>query len=167
VLECARKGELLSISLANEIHRLLMDRLTYDAGAFKKHENAILGSDLVTAPVSQVPMLMQQWIDNVEYQLEQAGSDDEGIEVIVKSHMEFEKIHPYSDGNGRTGRMLMNFLLLRTSNWPLIIKGQDRTTYINFLASDDLVGFVRCAKALLIAEKDRGERFLNKEKYQV
>jgi len=167
VLNCASKSESLSVSLVNQVHRLLMDRLTHDAGTFKQHENAILGSDLVTAPASQTPILMQQWMDNTEYQLEQANSDDEKIASITASHIEFEKIHPYSDGNGRTGRMLMNFLLLRVGNWPLIIKGEQRETYINFLANDDLVGFTQFAKELITAEKDRGQRFLNKEKAQI
>lgn len=167
VLDCMKQGEKLSISLVNNIHQLLMDRLTFDAGTFRRDENAILGSDLVTAPASQTPMLMQQWIENTEYQLAQAKHDDEKICMIATSHIEFEKIHPYSDGNGRTGRMLMNFLLLREHLAPLIIKGQQRKDYINFLANDDLDGFTQFVKALIVAEADRGQRFLNKAKAQI
>ena len=163
VLECVRNDEPLSISLVNRIHRLLMDRLVHDAGKFKQHDNAILGSDLVTASVTQTPMLMQQWVENTEYQLLQATSDEGKIEVIVASHIEFEKIHPYSDGNGRTGRMIINFLLFKHGSFPLIIKGEQRKAYINYLANDDRTSFTRFAKELIAVEADRGQRFLNKE----
>ena len=163
VLSAVAKKEALSVSLVNDIHRLLMDRLAYDAGKFKQHENAILGSDLVTASAHQTPMLMQQWVENTKYQLESTKDYDEKIDIITASHIEFEKIHPYSDGNGRTGRMVMNFLLLVSDNYPLIIKGEQRSQYINFLSTDDKTGFAEFAKELIIAEQDRGQRFGNKE----
>ncbi|MCL1991027.1 MAG: Fic family protein [Defluviitaleaceae bacterium] len=166
VLACVNNDEPLSISLVNQVHRRLMDRLAYDAGTFKQHENAILGADLVTATVRQTPMLMQQWVENTAYQLSVANEDGV-IEVITSSHIEFEKIHPYSDGNGRTGRMLMNFLLLKTDHYPLIIKGAQRTAYLNFLATDDVSGFTAFAKQLMAVEADRSRRFLNKEAMQV
>jgi len=170
VLDCIKEGEKLSISLVNNVHRLLMDRLAHDAGKFKRDENAILGSELRTAPASQTPMLMQQWVENTEYQLEQANRNDEKIEIITTSHIEFEKIHPYSDGNGRTGRMLMNFLLLRENIAPLIIKGADRETYIRLLAGEtnEIFGaFSLWAASLINEENERLQRFLNKEKAQI
>ena len=167
VLECVRKCDLLTATLVNHIHRLLMDRLTFDAGKFKQHENAILGTDLITAPASQTPMLMQQWMENTEYRLEKASGDDEKIAIITASHIEFEKIHPYSDGNGRTGRMLMNFLLLREGIAPLIIKGADREIYIRLLAESDEDAFATWSSTLINEENERLQKFLNKEKLQM
>jgi Fic family protein len=52
-------------------------------------------------------------------------------------HHKFEKIHPFMDGNGRTGRMLLNFILLSTGYPPLIIRRKNRKEYISFLSNAD------------------------------
>jgi len=48
-------------------------------------------------------------------------------------HQKFEKIHPFSDGNGRTGRMLMNYMLLNSGFPPMIIQKKNRSTYLDVL----------------------------------
>lgn len=52
-------------------------------------------------------------------------------------HHKFEKIHPFMDGNGRTGRMLMNFILLKHNYPPIIIRKKNRTEYLNKLNKAD------------------------------
>ena len=52
-------------------------------------------------------------------------------------HHKFEKIHPFFDGNGRTGRMLMNFILLKNNYPPLIIRKKFRTDYLDSLSAAD------------------------------
>ena len=49
-------------------------------------------------------------------------------------HEKFEKIHPFYNGNGRTGRMLLNLILIRHSFPPLIIKNKKRIEYYNVLS---------------------------------
>jgi len=147
-----------------DIHAKLMERLAHDAGLFKKEENAILGAEFNTASVSQNPVMMQQWVDNTKFKIDIANNDDRKIiEAVIDSHIEFEKIHPFSDGNGRTGRMIMNFLLLQNNNFPLIIKGEDRTRYLGFLAKEDVKTFSNFASELIEFEKDRSLRFASKE----
>jgi fido (protein-threonine AMPylation protein) len=55
-------------------------------------------------------------------------------------HHKFEKIHPFYDGNGRTGRMIMNFLLMAQNYPPLIIKKKHRSNYLATLADADKSG---------------------------
>ncbi len=50
-------------------------------------------------------------------------------EIITHSHVIFERIHPFEDGNGRTGRMLMNWQRVRAGLNPLLIKASERQTY--------------------------------------
>ncbi len=57
--------------------------------------------------------------------------------LAVVFHHKFEKIHPFMDGNGRTGRMLMNLLLLQQRYPPLIIRKKTRVAYLDRLAAAD------------------------------
>ena len=53
--------------------------------------------------------------------------------VAAKWHGYYEYLHPFRDGNGRTGRLLSNFILLRAGHPLLIIKLEDRPEYISAL----------------------------------
>ena len=52
-------------------------------------------------------------------------------------HHKFEKIHPFMDGNGRTGRMLLNFILMKSNYPPLIILNKERKEYLDALRKAD------------------------------
>lgn len=54
-------------------------------------------------------------------------------------HHKFEKIHPFMDGNGRTGRMLLNYILLRNNYPPLIILNKERKEYLEALRKADKI----------------------------
>lgn len=153
----------LHLHTVKEIHSLLMDRLQYDRGQFKSVDNAIIGADFLTASVQETPMLMQQWVDNLNYRLDTAASSQEKIEIIAESHIAFERIHPFADGNGRTGRMLMNYLLLQHNFVPLIINSKDKATYLRLLAAQDGTGLAQFIQNVLIEEQERLRRFQNKE----
>lgn len=74
--------------------------------------------------------------------MENASTDKEKLEGILDTHIQFERIHPFSDGNGRTGRVLMNYSLLQEGFPPLIIEKETKATYIELLAKQDLNGFM-------------------------
>jgi Fic/DOC family len=67
------------------------------------------------------------------------GQEDEGIEpeALAKVHVRFERIHPFLDGNGRTGRLVLNLLLVRLGYPPAIIFKGDRRRYLAALQSAD------------------------------
>lgn len=54
------------------------------------------------------------------------------IEHIAKIHSQFEKIHPFSDGNGRISRLIMVAMMLRANLPPTIIKKEDKQRYYKF-----------------------------------
>ena len=159
--------EPLTIAFIQDIHADLTDRLQYDRGQFKKNENMILGSEFQTASPSETPFLMSQLIDNLTYRLEVADSDDDKLLTILDTHIQFERIHPFSDGNGRTGRMVLNYSLLQQGFPPLIIEKETKSEYIEFLGNQDLEGFFRFAKALLEKEHRRMQGFQQQEKEQI
>lgn len=110
---------------------------------------------------------MQQWVDNLNDQLESVSKDRDILRVIMDFHIQFERIHPFSDGNGRTGRMLMNYALIQHDLPPLIIQAKDKAAYVNYLAKQDIDGITRFSYELIGDESRRMQRFNNKEKVQM
>ena len=61
-------------------------------------------------------------------------------------HHKFEKIHPFSDGNGRTGRMLMNYILLKTEHPPSVIYKKTKNDYLDALSSADSINLTETSE---------------------
>lgn len=160
-------GDKLSIDIIKEIHSDLTDRLQYDKGQFKKNENMILGAEFQTASPAETPMLISQLVDNLNYRLEHAKEKEDKLKAILDTHIQFERIHPFSDGNGRTGRMIMNYSLLQEWFPPLIIEKETKAQYIKVLATQDVEGFFQFAKEGLDKEQKRMQAFQNMDKEQI
>jgi Fic family protein len=62
-------------------------------------------------------------------------------------HHKFEKIHPFFDGNGRTGRMLFNYILIKNNYPPIIIHRKTRTGYLEALKTADKSNLIKFDKA--------------------
>lgn len=93
-----------------EIHSIVMDGLTSDLGRFRQEPSAVFNSAGVAIYVapspSAVPALMN---DLTEY----INIEEPDLARVAVGHFAFEKIHPFLDGNGRVGRILMNWHLGR------------------------------------------------------
>ena len=161
LLDHLENNDKLSVAIIKEIHADLTDRLQYDKGQFKKKENMIIGAEFQTATPGEAPFLIQQLVDKLEYGLENAATEEEQLESILDTHIQLEGIHPFSDGNGRTGRMLMNYSLLQEGFPPLIIEKETKAIYIEILAKQDLNGFMSFANEILAKEQNRMQAFQN------
>ncbi len=166
MLEKVQDKHPLSISLVKDIHERLMDKQILDRGQFKTYENAILGADFDTASPQETPVLRQQLVDNQNYRLEIADTDVEKIEAIMDTHIQFERIHPFSDGNGRTGRLVMNYSLLNEGFPPVIIQTEDKAEYLELLSEQNVKGLTRYAMDQMVTEEKRQAKFIAKEKSQ-
>ena len=155
-------GEKLSLGVIKEIHRLLLDHLDFNRGNFKNISNAIVGVEFDTASPEQTPNLMYQWLNNYEYLMENAETEEEKIRIILEKHIEFERIHPFNDGNGRTGRMIMLYSLLENNLAPIIISKELKPRYILGLAEQDTDLLYDLVQPLIDKEKDRMQKFQNK-----
>lgn len=154
-------GDKLSIDIIKEIHSDLTDRLQYDKGQFKKNENMILGAEFQTASPAETPMFISQLVDNLNYRLEHAKEKEDKLKAILDTHIQFERIHPFSDGNGRTGRMIMNYSLLQEGFPPLIIEKEAKAQYVELLANQDVDYFLTFAEFTLDKESKRVIAFQN------
>jgi Fic family protein len=157
----------LSIELIKEIHGDLTDRLQYDKGLFKKNENMIIGAEFRTSSPAETPMLISQLIDNLNYRVEHAETKEDRLKAILDTHIQFERIHPFSDGNGRTGRMIMNYSLLQEGFPPLIIEKETKAQYVELLATQDVDSFFNFAKPTLDKERKRMIAFQNMDQEQI
>ena len=149
----------LNIDLLLDIHRYLVDRLQHDAGCFKSSQNAIVGAEFQTAPPSETPYLVHQWIDNTNYRLNNAKEDAEILEILADTHIQFERIHPFSDGNGRCGRLVLLYLGIKYLNSPLIISKENRAEYMEYLAEQNIAGLTTLLSNSLEFEKQRITQF--------
>lgn len=176
MIHLIRNHEKLSVSVVKDIHKLLTDRLQYDKGQFKTEENYIKGAEFNTTSPEQVPQMMEQLVGNLNYRLDVATTEESILAAILETHIQFEKIHPFSDGNGRTGRMVMNYSLLAHNLPPLIIKKSEKNTYMQILAEaqvkvfpsiEDVENFTTFAKTIIDEEKKRMNSFSNVQSKQI
>lgn len=153
--------------LIKEIHSDLTDRLQHDKGKFKKSENMIWGTEFQTSSPAKKPLLISQLIDNLNYRLENTRKEDDKLISILDTHIQFERIHPFSDGNGRTGRMIINYSLLQEGFPPLIIEKETKAQYVELLATQDVDSFFTFARSTLNKESKRMIAFQNMDREKI
>ena len=100
-------------------------------GEYKKHDYVTGKNEIGASPED-----VQEEISEL---LEELKDIPEGKELIAAAyfHAKFENIHPFADGNGRTGRLVMNYLLLLHDHPPIIIHEEDRKGYYDALEAWD------------------------------
>lgn len=145
--------------LIKEFHKLIMQDLIYNNGSFKKIENMIVGANFEPTKPYLVPMELKNVMDNLYYGLDNAKNEEDKIYSIVKSHINFERIHPFSDGNGRTGRLLMVYSCLEQNLTPIVIPKEQKERYIACLRESNIDKFMNFAQEIQIKEKERFAKF--------
>lgn len=110
-----------------KLHSILMNSIRPDAGAYRRHAIRITGVYLPTANYLKVPDLMLKLLRKA------AKTDRNIIGLSADIHSQFEQIHPFSDGNGRIGRLLLNAMLLKENFAPAIINQKHKRLYYAYL----------------------------------
>ena len=103
-------------------------------GNFRKHDIHPFPSKMQPPTHPLVPVEMRAWVDRANRLREGEGSI---CERIAELHSAFERVHPFIDGNGRTGRLVMNLLLVRLGYPPAVIQKRERPAYLRALARSD------------------------------
>ncbi len=156
------RGEPIRETDIREIHRLILTRIDPDeAGAYSCHQRMIAGS----AVVLPSPAAILALIGNFVRWLQGAPADPE---TAFAAHARLVAIHPFSDGNGRTARLLMNLLLMRAGYPPVVIGPEHRARYIDALEAlqlrGDPVGYEALLAERLEASLDHHLNLLSRSK---
>jgi Fic family protein len=117
----------LSPDLVLLTHLRLMNGVISNAGQWRNHSVRIRGANVALANYLKIPALMVEWCEQ---------NNEETLDPIARlavAHAEFEKIHPFSDGNGRTGRLLMFVWALKYNLCPPIISQERKMAYYKYL----------------------------------
>ena len=116
-----------------EIHSIILQRIDMtNAGRYRNVPVRISGSTVVLPNPLKVPLLMKKFIEDLYI------SKNNTLDRAIQAHFDFVSIHPFSDGNGRTGRLLMNLILMQGGFPPAIIRKEDRKIYISSIEKGQL-----------------------------
>lgn len=149
----------INLEKIKKYNEIIMENLIENNGQFKKIQNVILGAEFETTKPYQVPYVLKEWCDNVNYRLEIAKNDEEKLKIILEEHINFEKIHPFSDGNGRTGRILIVDMCINENITPVIIPQDKKGKYISILGRETGEEFFEWGLELQRKEKEREMMF--------
>ena len=126
-------------TLVKEFQKLLTMN-TYDArswqlgerpGEYKKHDY-VTGREEIGAAPEDVQEEMAELMDELQDLMQ-----EDALTAAAYFHVKFENIHPFADGNGRTGRLAMNYLLVMLGHPPIVVHEEDRKEYYAALEAWD------------------------------
>jgi Fic family protein len=142
-------GELLSLQEVRAVHHQAMT-LVWDVdpprqataeeapGNWRRHDIEPFPEGMKPPPFTEVDHLMRDWVERANAV---RSGDGHLPERLAQLHNEFERIHPFLDGNGRAGRLLLNLTLVRLGYPPAIIFKSERGSYLRALRRADADDF--------------------------
>ena len=125
VQDVAKQELPLSETVIKNIHALVLMNRPDDKGVYRRIPVRIMGA--YTEPVQ--PYMIEPRMTELLSVNEERKNTMTDIERIALFHLEFEGIHPFIDGNGRTGRLILNLDLIRNGYPPINVKFTDRKRY--------------------------------------
>ena len=126
--EIIKRNELLSLRLIREFHSLVLNDDIENRDKFKQNNNEILGAGFETTSYYLVEEELTELIEKYN-----GNKVDSLVTKVSHFHADFEKIHPFIDGNGRTGRLLLNLELMKNGYPITVIRNEEREEYYTAL----------------------------------
>jgi Fic family protein len=127
-----RKKPRISLEMIEAVHDKLLENIDKRRG-YRNHDIRILGQPFKPSParyVKQDMRLLLKWYEENKKKIHP-------LALISFFHHKFENIHPFSDGNGRTGRVLMNYILSTLNYPPFLISMRFRKEYLDSMSRAD------------------------------
>ena len=125
VSELVKDNVPISENVIKQIHFLVLADKKDDRGVYRRVPVRIMGAQHEPVQPYLIEPKMEQLLRDFK------ESSEHIVTKLARFHIEFEGIHPFIDGNGRTGRLLVNLELMKAGYPPIDIKFTDRITYYN------------------------------------
>lgn len=168
------KDELLTVQTVRHVHHLALnpvwqvvphsDATDREApGSLREHNIRPFGGGMKPPDWPLVPALLETWVAQVNKAASLAARDylqRPLPEALAELHNAFERVHPFLDGNGRTGRLLLNLMLVRLGYPPVIILKRQRAQYLAALQKADDGDYGPLGEILARAMYDNLNRFI-------
>jgi len=146
--ELAAKATPIDETTVRELHRLIVFRSQPEiGGVYSTLPRRIAGSPVVFPNAVKIPGLMKdygEWLSKA----------DPAPATSFDAHFRLVAIHPFTDGNGRAARLLMNLLLLRAGYPPVAVRPEDRKTYLDRLEYASMHEDIQPFRTFLYARLD-------------
>lgn len=143
----------ISLDMVRHIGVLINKNIS-DIDDFRKTQVFIRGAEHIPPKAVDVPRLLSELIYK-----QGKSKDEELFNYLARFHICFERIHPFTDGNGRTGRLLISKELLSRGYAPVVIPIDYRAEYLNILASQNVESLSNLLKKLNEYEVNRMSQF--------
>ncbi len=148
IREIAGETTPLSESDVRKLHQMVLaGSWKEEAGRYSRYPRRIKGSQVTFPNPVKIPELMEEfgaWL----------GGQHNTPQAAFEAHYQLVSIHPFSDGNGRTARLLMNLILLRAGYPPVSIGPEERVQYLQALEERQLHNKGENYEALMLQRLD-------------
>ena len=152
--DCAAIGKTLDECMIKEIHRQLMEHVT-GSGVYRNTDVYLRGAGHTPPSPAEMGQQLQDFYEG----LNQKDKEENPIELAAWTHAEFVKILPFSNGNGKVARLIMNYQLLANGFPAVSIAKENRLDYFNALEAyateGNLVPFAEMVADLTDQQLDR------------
>ena len=168
-------GSLLTLTEVRQVHQMAMTPVWDVAphpeatgqegpGSFREHDIQPFPEGMTPPSWPLVPERVQQWVKEtcVAGEAIRSGSGIERplVEELARLHNHFERVHPFIDGNGRTGRLILNLILVRLGYPPVVIFKRQREPYLASLRRADKGDFGALGELIARAMYDNLNKFI-------
>ncbi|MDO5847115.1 MAG: Fic family protein [Methanocorpusculum sp.] len=144
----------VTLSFIRKVHRLIMTNILSEPGQFRTTDNILIsGYDYQVTP----SLLIEEELENlIAWYYQKITDGYNPFECAVMFHYRFETIHPFVDGNGRVGRELMNYLLVKAGYPRILVQGKNREKYLSALHcgnNDDITGMMNIFAEISVEQR--------------
>ncbi len=145
VREAQNPANIIDSNFIKDIHAIMFEDalkvapqfVSKPIGAYRLDDRYIKGVDIKLS----APNKISNDLENLLYRF---NSNNMSLEDIAEFHILFEKIHPFADGNGRVGRLIMSFQAIQNNIVPPLIKNESRDEYLKVINDkSDLYEFLQ------------------------
>ena len=151
-----KSDEAVSETFVRQLHSLVLADKPLDKGVYRRIPGVITGAVHTPPQPYMVAPMMETWVRDLQ------ATRLHPLVAAAEFHIRFEAIHPFVDGNGRTGRLLANFILMRAEYLPISIKYENRRTYYDaFTAYHTRGDIVPMLEIFAERERQRLAEYLN------